>query len=239
MKAGLSDVERAHAIYTKRNLAFYDWWVLGFSNRRLWHCATEKLVGLYRAEVSTNHLEVGVGTGYLLEHSLPAATRRLALLDINPNCLDRTAKRLKAHAPEVYRENVLEPLHLPGARFDSIGLNYVLHCLPGRLELKGARVLDHLVPHLDDDGVLFGSTILGKDLPIPFAASMAMALYNRKGVFSNREDSLGGMMEVLSARFRTFSVEVHGCVVLFWGRGLREAYQNHRSPGVGGAAATS
>lgn len=231
MKARLSDVERAHAIYTKRNLALYDWWVLDFSNRRLWDCDTEKLVALYRAHITPNHLEVGVGTGYLLEHSLPAETRRLALLDINPNCLDRTAKRLEAHHPEVHQENVLEPLLLRGARFDSIGLNYVLHCLPGRLEQKGARVLDHLVPHLQDDGVLFGSTILGRDLPIPFAARMAMALYNRKGIFSNREDSLGGMMEALSTRFRTFNVEVCGCVVLFWAKGLREAYQNTRSPG--------
>lgn len=239
MKAGRSEVDRAHAIYTKRNLAVYDWWVLGFSNRRLWHCETERLVELYRARVSPNHLEVGVGTGYLLEHSLPAETRRLALLDINPNCLDRTAKRLKAHHPEVHQENVLEPLLLRGARFDSIGLNYVLHCLPGRLEQKAPRVLDHLVPHLQDDGVLFGSTILGKDLPIPFAARVAMALYNRKGIFSNREDSLGGVMEALSARFRTFNVEVCGCVVLFWGRGLREAYQNTRPPERKGAAATA
>jgi hypothetical protein len=66
---------------------------------------------------------------------------------------------------------------------------------------------------------------------------MAMALYNRKGIFSNREDSLGAMMEALSTRFRTFNVEVCGCVLLFWGKGLREAYQNIRSPGHKSAAA--
>ena len=32
-----------------------------------------------------------------------------------------------------------------------------------------------------------------------------LAHYNRKGVFSNSQDSLGGIMEVLSARFRTFT----------------------------------
>jgi len=230
MKARLSDVDRAHAIYTKRNLALYDWWVLGFSNRRLWHCETEKLVELYQTHLSPNHLEVGVGTGYLLEHSLPAEMRRLALLDINPNCLERTAKRLREHHPEAHQENVLEPLLLNGARFDSIGLNYVLHCLPGRLEQKAPRVFDHLLPHLQDEGVLFGATVLGRDLSIPFAARMAMAIYNWKGIFSNQEDSLGGMMEALSSRFRTFNVEVCGCVVLFWCKGLRNSYRNTRPP---------
>ena len=36
MKAERSDVDRAHAIYTKRNLALYDWWVLGLSNHWIW-----------------------------------------------------------------------------------------------------------------------------------------------------------------------------------------------------------
>jgi hypothetical protein len=61
---------------------------------------------------------------------------------------------------------------------------------------------------------------------------MTMALYNRKGVFSNTQDSLGGLMEALSARFRTFNVEVCGCAVIFWGKGLREAYRNTQAPHV-------
>lgn len=236
MKAELSDVERAHAIYTKRNLAVYDWLVLGFSNAWLWHCPTEKLLDLYRAHITANHLEVGAGTGFFPAKTMPSAQPRLALLDINRNCLEKAAKRLVAFRPELHQENVLEPLLIRGARFDSIAVNYVLHCLPGRLDQKAAAVFDHLAPHLEDDGVIFGSTLLGLDIQRPLFARMAMALYNRKGIFSNTQDSLGGLMEALSARFRTFNVEVCGCAVIFWGKGLREAYRKTPLPN---AAATS
>lgn len=236
MKAELSDVERAHAIYTKRNLAVYDWWVLGFSNAWLWHCPTEKLLELYRAHITANHLEVGAGTGFFPAKTMPSAQPRLALLDINRNCLEKAAKRLVAFRPELHQENVLEPLLIRGARFDSIAVNYVLHCLPGRLDQKAAAVFDHLAPHLEDDGVIFGSTLLGLDIQRPLFARMAMALYNRKGIFSNTQDSLGGLMEALSARFRTFNVEVCGCAVIFWGKGLREAYRKTPLPN---SAATS
>ena len=221
MKAKRTEVDRAQAIYTKRTLEWYDWWVLGFSNRRIWQCETEKILELYRAKLSSNHLEVGVGTGYFLERSRPAGEPRLALLDRNRACLDHTARRLEAYRPRIHQADVLEPLSLEERRFDSIAINYLLHCLPGALEGKAGKVCDHLIPYLENDGVLFGSTILGKDIQRPFPAALVMWLYNWKGFFSNSQDSLGGIMEVLSKRFKTFHVEVCGCVVLFWAKGLR------------------
>lgn len=221
MKAEPSDVDRAHRVYTPAKLAFYDWWVLGVSNRWFWKCPTEKLIGLYRTRLTRNHLEVGAGTGYFPAQTF-AVGGRLALLDINRHCLDRASKRLAAHRPEIYQENVLEPIPLKIAPFDSIALNYLFHCLPGPLEEKAAAVIDHLLPLLAPGGTIFGSTLLGKDIQRPWLSRPLMARYNRSGVFSNREDSLGGLMEVLSTRFKTFNVEVHGCAVLFWAKGLRD-----------------
>ena len=228
MKAEQSDIDRAHAAYTKRSLAFYDWWVLGISNNRIWKCPTEKITDLYRAHLSANHLEVGVGTGYFLEHTLPKGRPRIALLDINRDCLDRTSRRIADYRPEIYQDNVLDPFELKGPKFDSIAINYLLHCLPGSLESKAGKVFDNLLPFLNDDGVLFGSSILGMDIQSPLAARLLMNAYNRKGIFSNKQDSLGGIMETLSKRFKTFNVEVCGSVVLFWGKGLREAYRQGR-----------
>jgi len=223
MKAERSDAERGYTVYTKRTLAFYDWWVLGFSNRFIWRCPTEKLVELYREHVSDNHLEVGVGTGYFLEHADDAAPERLVLLDANRACLDKACARLADRAdPEVFQVDVLEGVVCIEERFDSIALNYLFHCLPGPLGEKAGRVLDNLAPHLNDDGVVFGSTILGADIRRPFLAVLFMSIYNRKGIFCNHEDSLAGIMEALSSRFRTFNVEVEGCVVLFWAKGKRE-----------------
>lgn len=65
---------------------------------------------LYRRHLPSNHLEVGVGTGYFLEHShFPGPQPRLALLDLSPHCLERTAARLSRYAPEIYRANALAP----------------------------------------------------------------------------------------------------------------------------------
>ncbi|MDF2374941.1 MAG: class I SAM-dependent methyltransferase [Verrucomicrobiales bacterium] len=225
MKAELTDLEKGYMSYTRRSLTFYDWWVLGISNRWIWKCPTEEIVKLYQEHISDNHLEVGVGTGYFLEKVLPVGKPRVALLDINRDCLEVAGARISEYRPEIYQENVLEPFPLPGAGYDSIAINYLLHCLPGNLEIKAGKVMDHLAPYLHDQGTLFGSTILGANIKRPLAASLLMKLYNKKGVFSNSQDSLGAVMGALSTRFKAFNVEVHGCVVLFWGKGIRDSYR--------------
>ncbi len=224
MKSELSDVERGYAVYNRRTLALYDWWVLGVSNSHIWQCPTSKLEEFYREHLSPNHLEVGAGTGYFLEKCLPPLAEvetRVAMLDINRDCLDTASARIEDYRPELYQEDILEPFEIPEGGFDSIAMNYLLHCLPGKLEEKAGIVLDNLLPNLNEGGVLFGSTILGDDIKRPLLARVLMRHYNSKGIFSNSKDDLGSVMEALSARFRTFNVEVCGCVVMFWGKGRK------------------
>jgi len=210
-------VARGHALYTRRTLHLYDRWVHGFSNPCLWRCPTEAIEAHYRSHLSENHLEAGVGTGYLLDRNLPQRVRRLALLDASRDSLDHAAKRLSRYRPALCQENLLEPLPDLGAPFDSIGLSYVLHCLPGPMEQKAPLVFKHLRLQLTDTGTLFGATILGRDLERPLLAVPAMALYNRYGIFSNFEDSLGPLMSALREHFKSFQIEVKGCVALFVG----------------------
>jgi hypothetical protein len=224
MEAELSDAEKGYAVYTRRTLSFYDRFVHGISNCHIWKCPTDELLDLYREHISTNHLEVGVGTGMLLENTLPDVELHLALLDANRDCLDFAAERLEKFRPEVHQKDLLEKLELPGAGFDSIGLNYVLHCLPGKGEEKVKIVFDNLCGFLHEKRILFGSSILGTDIQAPWLARRMMKIYNKKGVFSNEDDSLGAVMEGLQQRFKTFNVEVRGCVVIFWGKGLRDGY---------------
>lgn len=165
---------------------------------------------------STNHLDVGVGTGYYLKNHLSQIERRVGLLDLNENSLESKANAIQHFKPEVYRANVLEPLTLSCDKFDSISINYLLHCLPGSLLEKGI-IFDNLKEILNEGGVLFGSTILGQGVPKNRFAEKLMNLYNKKGIFCNSKDELATLKQALEKHFSNVSIHVVGCVALFYG----------------------
>ena len=189
----------------------------GVSNRIAWRCPTERLLQLYRNNLSANHLEAGAGTGFFLDKTGDARLDRLALLDISRNCLDRSQRRLARFAPELYQVNLLAPVELELPPFTSIGLTYVLHCLPGRMHEKLVAV-DHLRPLMQQDAVLFGATVLGRGVVPNAAANALLDLYNAKGVFNNREDDLASLTAGLRRRFDRVDIETQGLVALFRAR---------------------
>jgi len=205
-------IAKAHAIYTPFMLSIYDVLVHGLSNRFAWRCPTERLLDLYRANLSSNHLEAGVGTGYFLDKTGTSRIRRLVLLDINRHCLDRAGHRLARFKPALYEVNLLAPNPLDLAPFASIGLTYVLHCLPGSMSEK-LKSVDHLRSLMQNGAVLFGATILG--IAPNRAASALLDLYNAKGVFNNREDDLDSLGSGLRQRFDRVEIEMQGCVATF------------------------
>jgi hypothetical protein len=138
-------VAAGHAFYTKRSLAVYDLAILGYFSRVAWKCPARRILDHYDANVTPNHLDVGVGTGYFLDRCRFAATPRIGLMDLSEACLDVAGRRIARYQPERYTANVLEPIALDVPRFDSVGLNYLLHCLPGTIRTKAA-VFEHLVP---------------------------------------------------------------------------------------------
>jgi hypothetical protein len=198
-------------------LSIYDVLVHGLSNHLAWRCPTRKLLALYRANLSCNHLEAGVGTGYFLDRAGRSDFERLVLLDINRNCLGRAEQRLARFKPVVYEVNLLAPLKLDLAPFSSVGLTYVLHCLPGRMRDK-LIALDHLRPLMEKRAVLFGATILGRGIAPNWAARTLLDFYNGKGVFNNREDDLQSLIDGLHRRFEDVQVETQGCVAMFRAR---------------------
>lgn len=205
------------AVYTKKVLSIYDLWVLGFSNRYLWKCSTALIGQKFTELASKNHLDVGVGTGYYLKNHLSNVERRVALIDLNENSLESTANAIQHFNPEMYRRNVLEPLDLKCEKFDSISINYLLHCLPGDLSQKGV-VFSNLNELLNTNGVLFGSTILGQGVTKNAFASKLMNFYNQKGIFTNENDDVQSLETALKAHFSDVKIEVVGCVALFSGR---------------------
>jgi len=211
------DARAGAAVYSRPTLAIYDWFVLGFSNRYVWRCPSPVILKHYNQHISTNHLDVGVGTGYFLDKcQFPSNNVEITLADLNENSLAVTAKRLARYKPKTAVTNVLKPVNLEN-RFDSIGINYLLHCLPGTMTTKN-KVFEYLKHHLNPKGIVFGSTILGKGVTHNFLGQRLIRVYNKKGIFSNTEDSLEILEHNLQENFTTFGLEQRGRVALFWGR---------------------
>ncbi|MCB9938467.1 MAG: class I SAM-dependent methyltransferase [Planctomycetaceae bacterium] len=202
-------------------LRLYDLIVLGVSNRFIWKCPTSRLLRLYNDNVSANHLDVGVGTGYYLDRCrFPIEQPQITLLDMNANCLQAAAARISRYSPTCYEGNIFEPLNLNGAKFDSISLNYVLHCLPGTMPDKLVAV-KRLAELLTPGGVLFGSTLLYGGVPRSWPARRLMDFYNRKQIFTNVDDDLNTLQAGCAAIFETSEIEAVGCAALMCCRNAR------------------
>ncbi len=209
------DVEAGQAVYSRAVLAIYDLYVFGLSNRFIWKCQTDKLVYNYDNNISGNHLEIGVGSGFLLDRCrFPVASPNVALLDLNENSLEVTENRIKRYAPVSFRRNVLESFSIGPQKYDSIGMNYLLHCLPGSMPSKTV-VFENILDVLNTGGVVFGSTLVQQGAQVGWLAQKMMDIYNRKGIFSNHEDRVDDLDNILSAHFTQHSIEVCGSAAIF------------------------
>lgn len=204
-------------VYNPFTLSIYDTSVLWFSNTFVWKCPTPRILDFYNQHVGVHHLDVGVGSGYFLDRcQFPTPTPALTIVDLNATSLRMTAKRIRRYQPTTVRANILEPLPLTST-FDSVGINYLLHCLPGTMESK-AIVFENLKSVLNKGGVVFGTTVLGKGVRHNALARSFLRTYNVKGFFSNMQDSQAALEQALSQHFGEYNVYVVGCVAFFYGR---------------------
>lgn len=208
------------ATYTPRFLRAYDLVVVKASNSWVWRCPAPEIQRFYDRHLTGNHLEVGPGTGYYLDRArFPTSSPRLTLLDPNPAVLDHAGHRLQRYEPTLHVANILEPIDLASASFESAALGFVLHCLPGTMADK-ATALDRIVPLVrPGGGVVFGTTILNGGVGVDQTrlARRLTGVYNRKGIFSNLDDDLDGLRQALADRFGRHDLDVVGSVALFAG----------------------
>jgi ubiquinone/menaquinone biosynthesis C-methylase UbiE len=217
-RAGEEPVRAGQAIYSSAFLRVYDA-LYGFNHPLLWRCSKQRLVENYEAHLGARHLDVGVGSGALLDACrFPVAAPRITLLDMNPNSLAATAARLARYAPEVRQGNALEPWPVEPGSFDSVSLTHIVHCLPGAIAAK-APAFAEARRALAPGGALFGATILGRGVPLSAGAGLMMAASNRRGVIANREDDPAGLDAVLASTFTRHEIRIRGAVALFTASG--------------------
>ena len=211
-------IDAGQAVYNSLTLLIYDLWVLSISNQFIWECPSSHILKLYNENISANHLDIGVGTGFFLARcQFPTNQPRLFLMDLNSNCLKTTSHRIKRYKPITKRVNILERINFEERSFDSIGLNYLLHCLPGTMSTKEI-VFKNIKPLLNPQGIVFGSTILSQGIKPNILANYLMKIYNKKGIFTNNEDDLETLKKIMKNNFSESLVTTVGCVALFWGK---------------------
>ena len=129
---------RGQADYNELLLRLYDPLVLGPIARYVWRAPNEAMRRLYREHIRPNHLDVGPGTGYFIDHAGLPARSRVTILDPNRTVLRHVSRRLRDLEVTAVEADVLKPLPVAGP-FASAGMNAVLHCLPGPLERKDRK----------------------------------------------------------------------------------------------------
>lgn len=209
-------IEAGYSTYSKLVLSVYDTLILKYSGKYIWRCSYRQGLKLYNKHISSNHLEIGVGTAFLLDYCrFPSDNPRLVISDLNENCLEYSSKRLKRYSPEIRKINLMKPISLEGPKFDSVALTSVLHCLPGTIRTK-ASVFRNLKEIMNSGGVIFGATVLNGGVEHTRLSKGIMKFYNSQQIFSNLDDDFDGLQGVLKSVFSKVEVKVIGTVAVFW-----------------------
>jgi len=210
------EIQAGQAIYTPLLLKIYNLWVIHISNTWIWRCPSKHLLKQFRDNISDNHLDIGVGTGYYLQRCEWPHNARLDLMDLNQTCLDTAQHAITAITALTHQADIFKTqLHLQN-KYNSISMNFLLHCLPGDMENKSVAI-GNAVLMLKSGGVLFGATIISdKNLQTILSTKIA-SYYNEKGIFSNTNDTQEALTKALNQHLKDVQINIIGTVALFKG----------------------
>lgn len=242
------DTASGSAVYSPFTLGWiYDVIVLRLYCSYAWGCPREVVRSFYSkhvasvaersSKVSCRLLDIGVGTGFFLEHASIPPGSEVTLADLNVDCLKTAASRVSRAHPDVFIKTVvadvlepdqhagindrqqerslaLSPSRLGGAKFDVISCLLLLHCLPGPPQRKAEAVV-HLARHLDEGGTVIGATVLGQDVQHNPLGRFIMFWQNLLGIFNNYADDVTGLVGPLEVGFREVKWELIGKVLFF------------------------
>ena len=202
---------RNRNIVTK-SLKFYDFMVNDINCRYAWRCHKKNIFENYRNNIKTHHLEIGPGTGYFLKYN--SNIKKLYLMDINNDTLNFTKKNMLEYCNNIttINHNIFENrYHINN--INSIGINYELHCVPGKLENN----IDKLVTNLNSNNKLsfFGATVLNDNNLQTYLSKTELKLLNNYGIFNNSEDYSYNLINYFQYNNFDYKFNIIGNVIIF------------------------
>jgi phospholipid N-methyltransferase len=194
------------------SLKFYDFAVNDINCNYVWRCNKKYIIQNYKKNIGKNHLEIGPGTGYFLNNNYPI--NNLYLMDINNETLNFTKENLQNKYNNISKinHNIFEDKFKLN-NLDSVGLNYVLHCVPGKLEIK----IDKLINNLSSNQEIkyFGATVVNNKYLQTNLSRVELYYLNKYKIFNNKNDNFYNLISYFKINKIDYEYKIIGNVLIF------------------------
>ena len=201
------------------NMFFYDLLVNKLNCKYIWRCNYNIINSLYDRNISKHHLEIGPGTGFFINKF---KFDNLTLCDINQDILDYSFDNLKNNSKNISKinfnlfDNLSQTNLNKNVKFESVGANYVLHCIPGKIEDKLLTLVHNLKKiNKSHKCVLYGGTVINDPYYNTFLSNALIKCLNHFKIFNNKEDFSYNIINNLEKHNIKFDYSIVGCVFIF------------------------
>ena len=138
------------------------------------------------------------------------------VMDINEKSMEISKKELAHYTPDAIQHNILTPLPKDIPKFDSIGANFLMHCLPGKNMKSKNIAFKNIAEKLNPNGKLFGATFIVKGTKPNMITKIWANTFNKLKLLNNKEDTIEDLEKNLKQYFRKIHIEKKGHCTLFW-----------------------
>ncbi len=192
------------------NLFFYDYLVNNINCSFVWKCNQQNILSNY-SNITDRHMEIGPGTGYFLKDK---SFNTLQLIDINNEILTNASQNLRDNCSQIktYKHDIFTSSLPQLSKCNSIGITYVLHCIPGKIENN----LDNLIQNIPFNNYnIYGASVIRDPSDKNMLAELELFWLNKLGIFNNNDDTYLGLYEFLENSGFKYSLKLEGHVVIF------------------------
>lgn len=198
--------------FVSSGIKFYDFLVNDINCNYVWRCNKSNIFNLYKNNIKLNHLEIGPGSGYFLMQNYNLKIRNLYLMDINQPILNESKNNLKSKYSNIQVINhdiFKKPIKIEN--LESVGINYVLHCVPGNLEYKFENLLKNLPINVN----IFGATVINNSDKQTYLSKTELYFLNNRGIFNNHQDYSEDFLNFMINQKLNFTHQIVGNVLIF------------------------